>query len=833
MTETGGLFVLLRDMFEFSRRFVSWNPAPSGRFGFALGMILALVATGGAMEDETRSYALPAGDAAVMLARLSTASGREILFGAEIVRGVRTQAVRGAFTAQEAVGKMLAGTELAAIRDDRTGALAIRRRSVLAAMPDPAVLRAALMHDFATTVAQPARAHRGPVMQALEPLLIQQARFLVAEIQPWPREPRGSKLPLLKGAPSGEHGIRPNAHTAKGLALLARLLPDSAFPPEFSRRMARERALALLRYLLPTCGAGGGHCDDGRSWRGQWQSAYWAALAGEACWLLWDDLAPEERWLAARMITDEAERFADAVPPAALLRDTKAEENAWNSQILSLAGLMFPGHPRAARWREAAIRWIASSFARPADLTCGDRVDGRPLREWLAGANLFDDFTLENHGRVHPDYMACTYLLTSQVPMYAWGGRAPPAALDLNVAAINTVLKRLALPDGAWIYPNGQDWGLRRNIDWFEYHTGMAVRYGDAQSATLQRQCLATMRRMAARTPDGPIYLPTEVRLPSDQSMALELPAHAYALMAQLGEGPTPLPGDQLMTDLAGRYVFASGKFGVLRTRTSIATFSWGAQVMGQVMPLREDQLLAPEVRGLIGYVAAPGVAREVPMVREVVLASRSDLLGVAGVLDRAGGTVAQRFAFLALPDGRVIYADQVQFVGGDRPAQLDLGTLGVLNDRNWPGHNGTRVLAYAGGARAFAAATAERDSAVDLPSRWFNLDGLGIVGVAVSGAARYVPAPTGAAGRLEQRFHLNVVPAATLAGAEPGTTLAYGLWVFYPGQTAAATRDVAARCRLRGQAGDPKILLTLDDDSEVMLDLTHLRIEWSGGAPR
>jgi hypothetical protein len=376
------------------------------------------------------------------------------------------------------------------------------------------------------------------------------------------------------------------------------------------------------------------------------------------------------------------------------------------------------------------------------------------------------------------------------------------------------------------MYPNGQDWGLRRNLDWLEYHTALAVLYGDGQSATLQRQCLATMQRMAARTPDGPIYLPSEIKLPSDQAMALELPAHAYALMAERGEGPAPGPVAELMNALAGRHLFTEGKFGVLRTPTAIATFSWGAQVMGQVMPLRQNQLLAPEARGLVGYVAAPGVTREIPVVREVALAPLAEALGVAGVLDRAGGAVEQRFAFLALPDGRVIYADRWRLTGDVRPTLLDLGTLGVLNDLNWPGHNGTRVLAHARGARTFVAAEATREEPVEFPSRWFNLDGLGIVCVAVSGVARYVPAPTGAAGRLEQRFHLNAVPAATLAGAVKGTAIAHSVLVFYPGQSVAATRAASEGCRLESGKGSPEVRLVLEDGLRVAMDLGRLRVK-------
>lgn len=87
-------------------------------------MVATLVS---AAEEGTRNYALPAGDAATALRQLSEVSGREVLFAAEAVRGVRTNAVRGQLTALEAARQMVAGTKLAVTQDEKTGAIAIHR----------------------------------------------------------------------------------------------------------------------------------------------------------------------------------------------------------------------------------------------------------------------------------------------------------------------------------------------------------------------------------------------------------------------------------------------------------------------------------------------------------------------------------------------------------------------------------------------------------------------------------------------------------------------------------------------------------------------------------
>src|SRR3954462_7636523 len=63
-------------------------------------------------EPSKRNFDLPAGNADQALKRLSEQSGREVLFPADAVEGVKTKAVRGQMTPQEALDAMLAGTPL-------------------------------------------------------------------------------------------------------------------------------------------------------------------------------------------------------------------------------------------------------------------------------------------------------------------------------------------------------------------------------------------------------------------------------------------------------------------------------------------------------------------------------------------------------------------------------------------------------------------------------------------------------------------------------------------------------------------------------------------------
>lgn len=94
-----------------------------------LGALFAVAAFGA--TETKKTYDLPAGDAVERLRQFAEISGRETLFATDVVRGVRTQPVKGELGAAEALNQMLEGTGLLVVADPKTGALAVRRN------PDP------------------------------------------------------------------------------------------------------------------------------------------------------------------------------------------------------------------------------------------------------------------------------------------------------------------------------------------------------------------------------------------------------------------------------------------------------------------------------------------------------------------------------------------------------------------------------------------------------------------------------------------------------------------------------------------------------------------------
>jgi len=79
----------------------------------------------GATPSSTRPYAVGEGDAAHTLRQFVEQSGEQVVYVVTKVRGVKTNPVRGQFTARDALNRLVAGTHLVVVEDQKTGALLV------------------------------------------------------------------------------------------------------------------------------------------------------------------------------------------------------------------------------------------------------------------------------------------------------------------------------------------------------------------------------------------------------------------------------------------------------------------------------------------------------------------------------------------------------------------------------------------------------------------------------------------------------------------------------------------------------------------------------------
>lgn len=602
----------------------------------------------------------------------------------------------------------------------------------------------------------------GPLAQRALALTRREVAGMQRELKAWARD---SRAKLLTDGGHTEHSIRPNTQVMIGLAVVARWGESPA-----EREGALADLIAMLRFVAPTHSAGPLACKGGKKWQKQWQSALWAFQAGEAAWLVWDKLDAELQQLVANMIAVEADRFVNVEPPFQIKRDTKAEENAWDAMPVALAANMFPRHPHAANWRATAMRWQLSSFLTEADAQSDRVVDGKPLRDWRLKANIHPDYTLENHDRVHPSYMACTGLNLAQEPLYWWGGQRAPESLRFNAEPIYSHLKFLTHPDGRMHFPNGQDWELHRVT--VSLHAKMNVLFKDTEAAHLERISLETCERMQART--GQTLLKGEYFFPSLPGMYVADYATTFLLHLYGGEGVAPVSEEEFQRKQTGVRHFEYGQFIAQRTPAGFVSFSWGQRVMGQAIPFAKDLLGSPCEAGYVGAgvkvekvkveLLSSGVGFQ-PMSPHGQQQRATGKMPVPlgnGFVVRAGllrGDVAQEITFTSLPDGKVVYTERLTARRALTLPPLETGVIGVLNEPEWVYQPAPRHLRWQGGE--WLVDGRQREPAREIVSRWINIDDRWGFAVAGADGWRYEPNTKINRGRREQRLSL-LPPAKT-----------------------------------------------------------------------
>ncbi|MCC7474821.1 MAG: hypothetical protein IT425_05460 [Pirellulales bacterium] len=268
----------------------------------------------------------------------------------------------------------------------------------------------------------------------------------------------GDHAPLYVGIPyywafthntsGGTADIRPLASFAYGTAAL---LATGTYSPTAAGGISEPAA--LYETELAIRGVAFAHVSnttDSRhfggggygSYSASNQAAYWTAQAAEAAWMLWDKLSTETRTAVATMVEYEANSFNNYTVPywkqpngtTNFSGDTKAEETAWNVQLLALAQTMMPSHPNVNTWRTKASEMQVSTLSRRTDNVSSQLIDGRPVQDWINGYNSYADGVLVNHSIVHPDYMtASIYLLTTTAVNQSLAGRYIPQSTVFNV----------------------------------------------------------------------------------------------------------------------------------------------------------------------------------------------------------------------------------------------------------------------------------------------------------------------------------------------------------------------------------------------------------------
>jgi len=439
----------------------------------------------------------------------------------------------------------------------------------------------------------------------------------------WKSNYRGdSSLGYFGDPGSGENGLRTMGNYIFTASLLA---TDSDYDQTLSgvsQETLLERAKCCLRYMVRSHVTGDIPCADGGRWGGAWQSSWWTTKMALGARFIWPYLSRMEQTDVERVITFEASRHLSRVFPTGCFQDTKAEENAWDNEILATAIAMFPEHPDCPQWSQKLVELALNTLSVPQDLTSEAIVDSLLLKEHVYTANLHSDFTIENHGAYHFCYVASPLisitwsyyaLLSSQQPI--------PEALLHHVDHFWETVKSTFLSQ-RFAYISGKEWARYTYGLYFIVPVLVLIQavFHDVDARFIEVERFKTLSEEHKENNDGSFYGKRVTHSQMfGQSAKYETDCYAdlglaYLLHRLLGTGKQAPPKDEFLEHIQGRLVSPEAGIAYIRTPKIFASFSWRtlefAYPIALFIPEGMDSAAEWAINNLIGQIKVKQVHR-------------------------------------------------------------------------------------------------------------------------------------------------------------------------------------------------------------------------------
>jgi hypothetical protein len=553
----------------------------------------------------------------------------------------------------------------------------------------------------------------------------------------------------------------------KYLAALAVLAARGRGGEGMDPLLARERALAALRFSLDSHVSGEGSCTDGTKWGHTWISALGIERMMHAVGLLEPDMRDGDREALKRVRVSEADWLLTGYERGGVREvagglwnsggRNHPESNIWNGALLWRTAAACSHHPRAAEWRERAHAFLVNGVSVPADADDGTVVAGKPVRERFGGANFFPNFALDHHGYLNVGYMA---ICVSNAAMLHFdlelAGLERPESLDHHEFELWAVLRRMVFSGGRLARIGGD---TRVRYCYCQEYLLPALlyaadRFGDGHALPLAEAQLELMageaehngdgsffgRRLAALADRSPYYY---TRLESDRACVLG----QYVAYRPLVKAP-PSPAVDFEASASGGWSEPEHGAVMHRAPRRLAAFAWRAfgLAQGTCQPPDDPHLSDWEgnLTGRVEFTVSQHALRPVRLAGRRLLdcwtaSFDGGFVTVGAAFEGAEVALAEgwrgkdmavhRIAFAALPDERTVVGLELCQLGAARGCVRAVKGLG-LNLANDLYNGFERVLACEGG-EVLLRSPADRDGGVGLASRWLSTGGrLGVVGV-------------------------------------------------------------------------------------------------------
>ncbi len=490
-----------------------------------------------------------------------------------------------------------------------------------------------------------------------------------------------------------------------------------------------EMVIKSIRYLCYTHFTGPSDCVREKSRNPRTSGTKWGSygdnffmssqtgvsvsMLGLSAWLLWEHLDDETKEMVHKLVTFYADKYSEMEPGSGTYNDTQCEENAWTSLGIAAALYMFPNHPNNEVWTDGYIRWSLNAVTTYKDKLENeyDKVSYKSRGGFkyndktygISSVTFHPDFTTENHGYVHPDYMGAGITLkVSSVIFPLIAGLKPIDSIFFNCENLfNKVLKPWCGFDGNPIPVQGQDWVYHRHHNKLFMHSVMNVLFNDSEAARFERNCIDIIVGRQNSNDRGCLLEENGELLevtPGKQSAfdmeysSVRTLLLTYLLHAFKGDGQEAVPQDELMRSLKGTYMYPYGGVYIHRTEKSFSSFTTRCSIMGLNIPVNGLWDITTDFQSFTGIIREKETDDTyfnnkkinwndigIECIRKNV-SEYNEGFSIITEVPRANGGISQMSSFSALEDGRVVYVEKLK---AKRDISLDSADTGKISIGN------------------------------------------------------------------------------------------------------------------------------------------------------
>ena len=544
---------------------------------------------------------------------------------------------------------------------------------------------------------------------------------------------------------NNEQGVRHNADLSMICAFLCKYAKGKVdLPDSVSWDKLEEMARTTLAYSYSTHKALRLYpCKNNGYWGSlsvddhTWESSLWAMSVAYSAFFQWDSLSGQQKQYVYELLNAECTYELQREIPTGFKGDTKAEENGWECDVLAAALGLFPDDPQAKDWFERLREFAVNSYSHPSDATDKSDVDPHYDKTTIAdlykGANLYEDYTLQNHNYFHTSYQnvvvqelgeAALAMKLFQTTLHG-GEKWQTNALMHNVDTVmKKVLYGLALHDGELAMPNGNDWSLFL-YDQITSFTTAACFLGDPDALMLEQRSLQQIADRQKTTDDGSWLLRPDV---GARRMGVE--AHRVMMTWLMHH---VLPTDDLKAtewdDFLGRYSM-TGYFPCQDVVTASSSqrftcFSWSKGLKsctGYFAPVSDtdNNIIVPfranNTGNIIGWYDVEGRKTDAVDVGHDFCYVDSNAYVIKGALETNGRSLQNNYMLFVTNHNLVLYMDIVKALDSCTISKEKGGLLAISTD---PFTKTERTLTYNGGKTV-----TDGERLDTFIADWLNIDG-------------------------------------------------------------------------------------------------------------